>query len=44
MYAPRLDLKDDTEVGKGTCAVNIIQLLAFKHQNHNLNMFSFYKK
>ena len=26
MYAQRLDLKDDTEVGKGTCAVNIFQL------------------
>ena len=26
MYAQRLDLKDDTEVGKGTCAVNIIPI------------------
>ena len=26
MYAQRLDLKDDTEVGKGTCAVNTFQL------------------
>ena len=31
MYAQRLDLKDDTEVGKGTCAVNIFQLRMVKH-------------
>ena len=34
MYAQRLDLKDDTEVGKGTCAVNIFQLRMVRVQRN----------
>ena len=37
MYAQRLDLKDDTEVGKGTCAVNIFQLRMVRGYNSLVN-------
>ena len=36
MYAQKLDLKDDTEVGKGTCAVNIFQLRIMVHGTKEL--------